>query len=65
MKTILAAGGFALLLSLFGTPLLIRGLVKKGYARSFAMMVRLLTTLSAEDPQWVESSSSSLPSLHI
>ena len=33
MKTILAAGGFALLLSLFGTPLLIRGLVKKGYGQ--------------------------------
>mgnify|MGYP006169269165 CR=1 FL=1 len=33
MKTILAAGGFALLLSLFGTPLLIRALAKKGYGQ--------------------------------
>ena len=33
MKTILAAGGFALLLSLFGTPLLIRVLAKRGYGQ--------------------------------
>jgi len=33
VKTILAAGGFALLLSLFGTPLLIRVLAKKGYGQ--------------------------------
>ena len=33
MKTILAAGGFALLISLFGTPLLIRALAKKGYGQ--------------------------------
>jgi phospho-N-acetylmuramoyl-pentapeptide-transferase len=33
VKTILAAGGFALLLSLFGTPLLIRALARKGYGQ--------------------------------
>jgi phospho-N-acetylmuramoyl-pentapeptide-transferase len=33
MRTILIAGGFALLLSLFGTPLLIRALAKRGYGQ--------------------------------
>jgi phospho-N-acetylmuramoyl-pentapeptide-transferase len=33
MRSILIAGGFALLLSLFGTPLLIRTLAKRGYGQ--------------------------------
>jgi phospho-N-acetylmuramoyl-pentapeptide-transferase len=33
MRSILIAGGFALLLSLFGTPLLIRALAKRGYGQ--------------------------------
>lgn len=33
MRTILMAGGFALLLSLFGTPLLIRSLARRGYGQ--------------------------------
>ena len=33
MRTILIAGGFALLLSLFGTPLLIRAIARRGYGQ--------------------------------
>jgi phospho-N-acetylmuramoyl-pentapeptide-transferase len=33
MRTILMAGGFALLLSLFGTPVLIRALARRGYGQ--------------------------------
>ncbi|MFM9151501.1 MAG: phospho-N-acetylmuramoyl-pentapeptide-transferase [Candidatus Planktophila sp.] len=33
MRTILIAGGFALLLSLFGTPILIRAIARRGYGQ--------------------------------
>ena len=45
MKTILAAGGFALLLSLFGTPLLIRALAKNNIDGVGAEIEKLINKL--------------------